>query len=111
MRWEILDRFRDAAAQCGIPKVDDFNRGSKRGLSLFPGQPEEGLRWSAARGFLDPIRNRSNLTILTGAEAERIVFTGPRATGLRFRQDGQDRIATARQRIILAAGLWHRPSC
>jgi choline dehydrogenase len=109
VRWEILDRFRDAAAQCGIPKVDDFNRGSNEGSAYFQVNQKKGLRWSAARGFLDPIRNRSNLTILTGAEAERIVFTGPRATGLRFRQDGQDRIATARQRIILAAGAVASP--
>jgi choline dehydrogenase len=109
VRWEILDRFRDAAAQCGIPKVDDFNRGSNEGSAYFQVNQRRGLRWSAARGFLDPIRNRSNLTILTGAEAERIVFDGTRAAGLRFRQDGQDRIATARQRIILAAGAVATP--
>ena len=109
VRWEILDRFRDAAAQCGIPKVDDFNRGSNEGSAYFQVNQKKGLRWSAARGFLDPIRNRSNLTILTGAEAERIVFDGSRATGLRFRQNGEDRLATARQRIILAAGAVASP--
>ncbi|MCA1999942.1 MAG: GMC family oxidoreductase, partial [Hyphomicrobiales bacterium] len=67
LRWEILDAFRDAAAEAGIPRTDDFNRGDNAGSSYFQVNQRRGLRWSAARGFLDPVRNRPNLTILTGA--------------------------------------------
>ena len=109
IQWEILDKFRDAAAECGIPKTEDFNLGNNEGSSYFQVNQKKGLRWSAARGFLDPIRNRKNLTILTGAEAERILFDGQRATGLRFRQGGVMRTATARKRVVLAAGAVASP--
>ncbi|MCZ8375341.1 MAG: GMC family oxidoreductase N-terminal domain-containing protein [Beijerinckiaceae bacterium] len=109
VQWEILDRFRDAAEQCGIPKVEDFNRGSNEGSAYFQVNQKKGLRWSAARGFLDPVRSRPNLTILTGAEAERILFDGQRASGLAFRQDGQRRIARARRSVVLAAGAVASP--
>lgn len=109
IRWEILDRFRDAAAECGIPKVDDFNRGNNEGSSYFQVNQRKGLRWSAARGFLDPIRQRPNLTILTGAEAERVLFDGMRASGLAFRHEGQSRTAKARRRVVLTAGAVQTP--
>jgi choline dehydrogenase len=109
VRWDILDRFRDAAEQCGIPKVEDFNRGTNEGSSYFQVNQKKGLRWSAARGFLDPIRHRKNLTILTGAEAERIVFDGARASGLVFRHDGAQRRARASRRVVLAAGAVASP--
>ncbi|MCA1951910.1 MAG: GMC family oxidoreductase N-terminal domain-containing protein [Hyphomicrobiales bacterium] len=109
LRWEILDAFRDAAAEAGIPRTDDFNRGDNAGSSYFQVNQRRGLRWSAARGFLDPVRNRPNLTILTGAEAERVLFEGRRAAGLRFRQGGESREVRARRRVILAAGAIASP--
>ena len=114
VQWEILDKFRDAAEEFGIPKTEDFNLGNNEGSSYFQVNQKRGLRWSAARGFLDPIKGRKNLTILTGAEAERITFDdtasgGKRASGLRFRQDGVIRTATARKRVILAAGAIASP--
>jgi choline dehydrogenase-like flavoprotein len=109
LRWEVLDAFRDAAAEAGIPRTDDFNRGDNAGSSYFQVNQRRGLRWSAARGFLDPVRNRPNLTILTGAEAERVLFEGRRAAGLRFRQGGESREVRARRRVILAAGAIASP--
>ncbi|MCZ8260823.1 MAG: GMC family oxidoreductase N-terminal domain-containing protein [Beijerinckiaceae bacterium] len=109
VRWDILDRFRDAAEQCGIPKVEDFNRGSNEGSAYFQVNQKRGLRWSAARGFLDPVRNRPNLTVLTGAEAERVLFDGKRASGLAFRHNGTRRIARARRSVVLAAGAVASP--
>ncbi len=109
VQWEILDRFRDAAAECGIAKTGDFNLGNNEGSSYFQVNQKNGLRWSAARGFLDPVRHRKNLTILTGAEAEKILFEGQRASGLRFRMGGESRTVTARKRVVLAAGAIASP--
>jgi choline dehydrogenase len=109
LKWDILDRFRDACAQTGIPKVDDFNLGDNEGSSYFQVNQKKGLRWSAARGFLDPIRNRPNLTILTKAEATRILFEGRRAVGLEFRHGATLTRATARKRVVLSAGAVATP--
>lgn len=109
IRWEILDAFQDAAAEHGIPKVADFNLGDNEGSSYFQVNQKAGRRWSAARGFLDPIRHRQNLTIVTGAEAERILFDGHRASGVEARIGGELRPFSARTRVILAAGAIASP--
>jgi choline dehydrogenase-like flavoprotein len=69
--WPILDAVRDAAAEVGVPKVDDFNRGDNEGAAYFDVNQRRGRRWSAARGFLKPILNRPNLRVVAGAHVER----------------------------------------
>src|SRR6185437_14568597 len=64
--------------------------------------------WSAARGFLKPVLHRQNLRLETGCLAERVLFDGKRAVGVRWRQDGQVREARGRE-IILAAGAIGSP--
>ena len=53
--WPILDAVREAAAEIGIPKVADFNRGDNEGSDYFEVNQKRGRRWSAARGFLKPV--------------------------------------------------------
>ncbi len=74
VNWEILDAWRDAAEECGIPKIDEFNRGDNFGNAYFQMNQRNGKRWSAVRAFLDPIKGRSNLTILTEASVREICF-------------------------------------
>ncbi|QUD87392.1 GMC family oxidoreductase [Phenylobacterium montanum] len=107
--WPILGAFADAAEQCGIPKTSDFNRGDNFGSGKFEVTQKCGLRWSAARAFLDPVRSRPNLTVVTGAQAERLVIEGGRARGVEFRQGGRLRSAEARGEVILAAGAVGSP--
>jgi choline dehydrogenase len=109
LSWEILDAFRAAAAQCGIPPTDDFNRGDNEGCGYFQVNQRRGLRWSAAKAFLRPVRGRPNLTVLTGAQAERIRFDGRRAAGIDFRQNGAAHHVGARAEVILAAGAVGSP--
>ena len=109
IRWEVLDTFRDAAEECGIPKTPDFNRGNNEGSAYFQVNQKKGLRWSAARGFLHPVKDRPNLEILAGAEVEKLHIENNRITGLRFRQRGEFTTVTARKRVVLAAGAIASP--
>ena len=84
MSWPILDAVRDAAAEVGIAKIDDFNRGDNEGSDYFDVNQRRGRRWSAARGFLKPILDRPNLRVVTGAHVERLIFDGRRAVGVRY---------------------------
>ncbi|WP_299006648.1 GMC oxidoreductase, partial [uncultured Caulobacter sp.] len=99
----------DAAAECGIPKTPDFNRGNNEGSAYFQVNQKKGLRWSAARGFLHPVKDRPNLEILAGAEVEKLHIENNRVTGLRFRQRGEFTTVTARKRVVLAAGAIASP--
>jgi choline dehydrogenase-like flavoprotein len=104
LSWEILDAFREAANQYGIPTVDDFNTGDNEGICYFHVNQKRGRRWSAARGFLKPVLHRKNLRLETGCLVEGLDLDGRRAVGVRWRQNGAQRSAKARREVILAAG-------
>ena len=104
LTWEILDAFRDAAAEIGIPKVDDFNRGNNEGCGYFRVNQRRGVRWNTARAFLRPAMNRPNLAVVTGAQASRILLVGRRAVGVEFMKGGVRRSVEARGEVILASG-------
>lgn len=72
VNWEILDAWRDAAEACGIPKIDEFNRGDNFGNAYFQMNQRRGVRWSGVRAFLDPARRRPNLTIWTHTHVTRL---------------------------------------
>ena len=113
VNWEILDAWRDAAEECGIPKIDEFNRGDNFGNAYFQMNQRNGKRWSAVRAFLDPIKGRSNLTILTEASVREICFDDnpiePTATGVKVRHDGHEQLFHANNEVILAAGAIASP--
>ena len=109
LRWDITDAFQDAAAQYGIPKVSDFNTGDNEGVGYFHVNQKRGRRWSSARGFLKPVLKRANLRLETGCLVERIIFDRKRAIGVRFRQNGEPRLARCKGEIILAAGAIGSP--
>ncbi len=109
MRWDILDRFRDAAEQYGIPKVDDFNTGDNEGCSYFQVNQKNGRRWSAARGFLKPVLNRPNLRLETGVTVSRVIIENGRATGVAYMQNGVEKTARAAGEVVLSAGAVGSP--
>jgi choline dehydrogenase-like flavoprotein len=109
LNWEILDAFRAAANQYGIPTVEDFNTGDNEGICYFHVNQKRGRRWSAARGFLKPVLHRPNLRLETGCLVEAVELDGRRATGVRWRQDGELRSARCRGQVILAAGAIGSP--
>src|SRR5688572_11948127 len=104
VRWDLLDAFRAAAEQAGIKKIDDFNTGDNEGSCAYHVNQKFGRRWSAARGFLKPVLKRQNLRLETGCLVEGVTFDGKRASGVRFRQNGESKLARCRGEVILAAG-------
>ena len=109
LRWDITDAFEEAAVEYGIPRVKDFNTGDNEGVGYFHVNQKRGRRWSSARGFLKPVLKRANLRLETGCLAERIIFDRNRAIGVRFRQNGEVRLARCKGEVILAAGAVGSP--
>jgi len=109
LSWQILDDFADACVEAGIPRVKDFNTGDNEGVNYFQVNQKAGFRWNTKKAFLKPVQKRPNLTIVTEAHAERIVFDGKRAVGVRFEKAGVSRIARARGEVVLSAGAIGSP--
>ena len=104
LRWDILDAYREAMVQAGIPRTDDFNRGDNEGCGYFLVNQTRGVRLNTSRAFLRPVEKRSNLRVLTGAHVRRLTFDGRRCTGVAFERGGHTEHAFAALETILAAG-------
>jgi choline dehydrogenase len=109
VNWEILDAWRDAAEQCGIPKITEFNRGDNFGNAYFQMNQKSGRRWSAVRAFLDPAKSRPNLTIVTEAHVSELLLETRddgklQARGIRAHTPGGEQTWLARSQVVLSAG-------
>ncbi len=108
--WEILDAWRRAAEECGIPRIAEFNRGDNFGNAYFQMNQRSGRRWSGTKAFLRPVMHRPNLTVRTDAQVRRLAVergnAGPRATGVELVSGER---LTARREVILAAGAIGSP--
>ncbi|HYX65421.1 MAG TPA: GMC family oxidoreductase N-terminal domain-containing protein [Burkholderiales bacterium] len=109
VRWDVLDAFREAAAECGIPPVKVFNNGDNFGCAYFQVNQRRGRRWSATNAFLRPVLHRPNLTVLTDCLVTRVRMNGKAAQGVELRKGGQALFAEAKRETILAAGAIGSP--
>lgn len=114
LSWEILDAFREAASQNGIPKIEDFNGGDNLGCAYFEVNQRRGIRLNTAKAFLRPASKRPNLTIMTGCHVEKLLIeTGEEGDkicrGVQFTGGGRAFTATARRETLLAAGAIGSP--
>jgi choline dehydrogenase len=110
LRWDILDRFADAAEQAGIPRTRDFNTGDNTGSGKFEVTQRRGVRWNAVKAFLRPALKRPNLRIVTGALIDRLSFEGARVSGVEFSLGSEALRAASRIETILAAGSIGSPA-
>ncbi|MEM5425051.1 GMC family oxidoreductase [Paraburkholderia ferrariae] len=108
LRWQILESFARAAQEQGIAATDDFNRGDNSGVGYFEVNQKRGVRWNASKAFLRAAMKRPNLTVVTGALTQRVIFEGKRCVGVEYRGD-VDYVARARCEVILSAGAVNSP--
>lgn len=99
--------FVRAGTECQHPETPDFNAETTEGVGLYQVTQQDGRRFSSARAFLDPVRHRPNLTILTGQQVRRILFSDRTATGIRLAS--RDLTLEPGGEILLAAGAIGSP--
>lgn len=114
LSWEILDAFRNAAEQTGIPKTDDFNRGDNEGCGYFDVNQRNGIRWNTSKAFLKSVKNRhGNLEIMTGCHVQKLLIEttpqGKVCRGIEFTGGGQSWVAHATRETLLCAGAIGSP--
>ncbi|WP_066826391.1 GMC family oxidoreductase [Sphingomonas mali] len=108
-RYPLAERLIHAGEQMGLKRKADLNQEHQEGVGYFSHNIKRGRRQSAARAFLKPVRRRSNLTVLTHAVVDRVLFEDRRAAAVEVRLAGRRVTLRARQEIILAAGAMHSP--
>lgn len=105
----ISDAFLAACAELGCPTVEDYNDGLPVGASYLQLSVRRGLRETVAHRYLRGARQRSNLTVMTGAVAEHVDFDGQRAHAVSLRSQGRWMRAVALREVILCAGAVRSP--
>ena len=105
MRLSPLYRaFIDAGVQAGYPETQDYNGEFQEGFGPMHMTVNRGARESTARAYLDPIRSRPNLTVVTRARAHRILLDGKRAKGIVVTARNQTTNYIATNEVLLSAG-------
>jgi choline dehydrogenase-like flavoprotein len=108
-RTELADAVIAACGRSGLARKDDINRLDHEGVAYLAYTIRDGVRQSAARAFLTPIRARPNLVVITGAQVTRALFEGTRAVGVEARIAGQLQRFEASREVILSAGALESP--
>jgi choline dehydrogenase len=105
----VCTGFAEATSRvCKVPVTDDFNGPEQAGAGAFQHTARKGLRASTAACFLDPVRSRANLTVLTNLHAIGLVLDGDRVTGVRVSGKAGEQVIEGRE-IIVAGGAIGSP--
>lgn len=106
----ICDAWVAAAQAAGYPFNPDYNGARQEGVGYFQLTTRNGRRCSSAVAFLNPIRKRENLTVLTHAHTQRVMLEGGRAVGVEYRdRSGALRRVRAECEVVLSAGAIGSP--
>lgn len=96
--------------QSGLRQLDEYCNGDIDGVFANYMTQHKGQRSSTARAFLQPAIRRPNLEVITGAQADRVVFEAGKAVGVVFKRDGQDAVVRARKEVLISAGSMQSPA-
>ena len=109
LKRDIVDRWIDAAVAAGFSRNPDYNGEDQEGVGYFQLTLDKGRRCSSAVAYLKPARDRKNLTIITHAQAEKLLIKDGRTTGVTVNIKGASQDIKARREIILSAGTIGSP--
>lgn len=108
-RSPLQEMFFEALEDLGVPRNPDYNGAEQVGSFLYQFTIKDGRRVSAADGFLtQSVRERGNLTIVTGAHVTGVTFEGKRATGVTYAR-GQNAERVSAGEVILSLGAIGSP--
>jgi choline dehydrogenase len=106
----LFQAMVDAGVEAGYPRTDDLNGFQQEGFGpMDRTTTPNGRRSSTARGYLDIARARPNLTIVTHALTDRILFSGKRAIGVAYLQGDVEKTAHAGKEVLLCSGAIASP--
>ncbi len=105
----LNEAFLAAGVDAGFPSTDDFNGASQEGFGIHDFTIDRARRQSTAVAYLDPVRERPNLEIVTDATVRRLVWSGKRVTGVAYERFGEQEVVAASRETIICAGAVNTP--
>ncbi len=106
----ITDAWVAAAQAAGYKFNPDYNGADQEGVGFFQLTARNGRRCSSAVAYLNPVKSRENLQIITHAQVEKVIIEGKRATGVTYTdRSGNLQTVKARKEIVLSGGAINSP--
>ncbi|MGD9804978.1 MAG: GMC family oxidoreductase [Hyphomicrobiaceae bacterium] len=108
----LCEAFIQGAVEAGIPRNPDYNGAKQEGVAYAQRTIQNGRRVSTARAFLNPIKSRPNLNIVTEAHATGLIMEGRRVRGVRYVKGGRGGPSIevrASREVILSGGTYNSP--
>ena len=105
----LVEPFLGACEELGLGRSDDLNGAQREGGGICQASQRAGMRHSTAAAYLDPVKRRSNLKIVTGALVERILFEAGQAKGVACKVGARRATAKATVGVVLCAGAIASP--
>jgi len=106
---DVNEMFIQSCVQHGIERNDDYNGAEQQGAFMYQRTIKNGERCSAAKAYLTPNLDRANLTIITHAVTEKIIFEGKTAVGVRYKKDKKFVQISCKREVILSGGAFGSP--
>ncbi len=106
---EVFNTFIEAGKEAGYPYTPDFNGAEQEGVGQYQLTINDGVRWSAATGYLTPILDRKNLMVEVEALSHKVLFEGKKAVGVRYEQKGKVIDVKANKEVLLCGGAVNSP--
>jgi choline dehydrogenase len=100
----LYTAFIEAGKEAGYATTADYNAAHQEGFGPMHMTVKDGVRSSASREYLDPVKSRKNLTLVTGALAEKVILEGKKAVGVQYSVNGKRVTAKANKEVVLSAG-------
>ena len=104
MKNPLYKAFIKAGEQAGYDITSDYNGKQQEGFGPMHMTVKDGVRSSASREYLDPVKSRKNLAIVTGALVTKVVLEDRVAKGVEYVVNGKTETAAASNEVILSAG-------
>ncbi|MDH5354564.1 MAG: choline dehydrogenase [Gammaproteobacteria bacterium] len=104
MENPLYSAFIEAGVEAGYMKTGDYNGRQQEGFGPMHMTVKNGVRWSTANAYLKPALKRPNLTVITSALTQRLLFEGKKVVGVEFLCDGELQVRHANREVILSAG-------
>ncbi len=105
----VNEMFIQSCAQHGIERNDDYNGAQQQGAFMYQRTIKDGERCSAAKAYLTPNMDRPNLTVITHAVTEKVLFEGKTAVGVRYKKEKKSVAISCKREVILSGGTFGSP--
>ncbi len=106
---QVADVFVAAGSHAGLPENNDFNAEQQLGLGIYQVKQNKGRRMSSYTAFVEPVRSRENLTVLTHTEVFSVVLKDGQAVGVNIEQAGRRSVLHCNKEVIISAGTIASP--